>query len=166
MLDGKSPGAGNSARGAEAETAGSSAGRSNTKSLRRAQLARDLIATLAEWFPAAFFVFEQRRRPLKLGIDHDVAVATAGAITVAEIKGALRYYTGNAGYLRACRAGAARVDLNGNAAGAVTADEAAHARERLARRSQRAPSKRVVAVRRASLADLRAAGRARRAAAP
>ena len=72
---------------------------------QRAQLAREVIATLAEFFPQCFCVYERNRSKLKLHIDHDIAVATNGAITMAEIKGALRYTGGNPGYLRACRAG-------------------------------------------------------------
>ena len=134
---------------------------------------------LAEWYPLAFAVYEQRRKPLKLGIDHDLAIATAGAITLKELKIALGFYVGNVGYLKACVEGAARIDLQGAAVGTVTPDEAEHARQRLKERwasrkakakTQRptipAPSQSAAApIKRASLADLRAAARARRNAA-
>src|SRR6266478_4089319 len=78
--------------------------RSN-KALRRAQQARETIAILAEWFPACFAVYEGRRRPLKLGIDHDITATLAAAITRQELSHALRTYCGNGGYLRASRTG-------------------------------------------------------------
>ena len=37
----------------------------------------------------------------------------------------MRLYTGNVGYLRSMRAGAARIDLEGNPVGTVTEQEAA-----------------------------------------
>jgi ProP effector len=166
-----SPGAGGAAPGAKAEAAGCSP--SPSRSRQQAQ-ANETIAILCEWFPLAFFVYERRRRPLKLGIDHDIAVATAGAITVAEIRTALRFYCGNVGYLRACKPGAARVDLNGNAAGTVTPDEAVHAWKRLASRAaarrkvepnQHKSSSASPGVPRIGFAELRAAAHARRAAA-
>lgn len=141
--------------------------------------AASTISVLADLWPRAFVVYERRRRPLKIGIDHDIAVAAAGAITADELKAVLRYYVGNLGYLLACREGAERVDLDGNAAGTVTAAEAAHATAIVARRRQNkpaaakpAPAKPAPAPQRtpqpaparnlSSFADLRAAGRARR----
>jgi hypothetical protein len=62
---------------------------------------------LAERWPRAFAVYQYRRRPLKIGIDNDIAAA-AGAITTDELKAALRFYCGNIGYLLACREGAER----------------------------------------------------------
>lgn len=41
---------------------------------------RDATTILSEWFPLAFFVFEQRRKPLKVGIYDDILQATARAI--------------------------------------------------------------------------------------
>jgi ProP effector len=144
----------------------------------KTQAALNTIGVLAEWYPLAFVVYEQRRKPLKLGIDHDLAIATAGAITLKELKTALQFYVGNVGYLKACIAGATRIDLQGGAAGTVSPDEAKHARQRLKERwakerrkakakTQRpiipAPSQSSAApTKRASLADLRAAARARR----
>lgn len=116
---------------------------------------------LATWYPRAFFVYEHRRRPLKVGIAHDLAAATAGAIVASDVKTALGCYTGNAGYLAACREGAARVDLNGEPSGTVTAGEAEHARSRLHKASTR-PSPPPSPKRRLGLADLRAAARARK----
>jgi ProP effector len=92
----------------------------------------------------------------------------AGAITPDELHRALGYYTNNAGYLLACKEGAARYGLDGNPAGSVSADEAAHAAEKLAALSARAagePQRSAVQTakrRRLSLSDLRAAALARK----
>jgi len=156
--------AGGSAPGEKVEAAGCSP--SPSQSRQQAQLANSIIGILAEWYAAAFFVYERRRKPLKLGIDHDINVACAGAITVAELKAALRLYCGNVGYLRACtKPGAPRYDLSGNVAGKVSDDEAAHACQRLAARvdQHKSPSP-SPAVPRIGFAELRAAAHARRAA--
>ena len=61
--------------------------------------------------------------------------ALAGAITAKEASLALAIYCGNYGYLKACcKAGAPRIDLNGNVAGSVSAEEAHNANKRLAQR--------------------------------
>jgi ProP effector len=93
--------------------------------------ARPIIAMLCEKFPKAFVMYEQRRRPLKLGIHRDVAAALP-ALSVMEIKTAMRCYCGNLGYNRACVEGAARIDFDGNAVGTITADEAANAKHQVA----------------------------------
>jgi hypothetical protein len=62
-----------------------------------------IIAGLAELCPKAVFVYERRRRPLKIGIYEDLAAKVAGSITPDELKLALRTYTRNPGYLRAMR---------------------------------------------------------------
>jgi sRNA-binding protein len=51
----------------------------------------------------------------------------------AEIALALRHYTGGIGYLRACHAGADRIDLDGQVVGRVTEHEATKAAASLAR---------------------------------
>jgi ProP effector len=110
----------------------------NRKDRQRKQ-ANDVIAVLADWWPYAFSVFEGRRQPLKLGIHDEILIAANGAITAAELANALRHYCNNVGYLRANFAGSARVDLNGELAGKVTADEAKHAAAILAQRTGRKP---------------------------
>jgi ProP effector len=138
------------------------------------QVARDLIGVLADFWPQAFSLYERRRRPLKLGIRQDIEIAAAGAITVEELKAALRSYTQNIGYLLGCKEGAARIGLNGEPAGRVTADEAAHAASLLAYKrsiklaAANTPSAAIpfrpanAAPRRLSLDDLRAAAVERR----
>jgi ProP effector len=97
------------------------------------------ISVLAEAYPAAFQIFEQRRKPLKLGIHHDVALA--GIMSARQLKNALRFYVGNAFYLRSLRKDAPRVDLEGKAVGSVTAEEEAAAQVRLARLHKPKPVK-------------------------
>src|SRR5215469_12355201 len=48
------------------------------------------IVLLAEWFPKTFFVYERRRKPLKLRIDMDLQTVLDGAITPSELHRALR----------------------------------------------------------------------------
>jgi ProP effector len=130
------------------------------------------IVVLADLFPACFSVLQQRRKPLKVGIRDDVLAALNGAITAKEAGFALKIYTSNHHYLTACKEGAPRVGLNGEAAGHVTADEANNAKQRLVqRRVKQARSQQTTkpttkpAPRRLSLADLRTAAQARRASA-
>jgi ProP effector len=117
-------------------------------------MSNETIGALAAKFPKAFFVYERRRRPLKLGIHLDIAAA-APEIPAKEIRTALRIYVTNTGYLHACKAGATRIDLNGEPAGCVTDDEARNAAERRTARSKPAAPKRL------GLADLKRAWQAR-----
>jgi ProP effector len=122
-----------------------------------------LIELLAERFPKCFAVYQARRRPLKLGIHKDVVAVLD--IDAAALSEALRCYVSASGYLYQCRVGAPRIDLNGEAAGEVTAGEAVASQARLdhirtlkaRRREAHQPPKRL------SLADLKAAAQRRKA---
>jgi ProP effector len=120
-----------------------------------------VIVLLAERFPKTFFVFERRRKPLKLKIHLDLQAALNGAITPDELHRALRFYCANEGYLRGTLKGAWRVDLAGNPVGAVTTDEESHAKQKLAAmeakrmRRKQALAQRKAAPKRLSLADPR-----------
>jgi ProP effector len=98
---------------------------------RKYQATAAAISLLCEHFPQAFVLFEQRRRPLKVGIYDDIAAVLDGAITKNELANALRVYCGNSAYLHATRAGAARIGLDGKPAGVVSESESEHAKERL-----------------------------------
>jgi ProP effector len=128
----------------------------------RAEIAA-VITLLAEWFPKTFFVYQRRRKPLKLRIDLDLQAALDGAITPAELHRALQVYCGNEGYLRNTLKGAWRVDLAGNPVGAVIADEESNAKQKLvAMEAKRARRKQAMAgPKRLSPANLKAAARAR-----
>jgi sRNA-binding protein len=136
-----------------------------------AQLAGATIARLAERFPACFSIYEARCRPLAIGIHQHIRLALAGEISPAELSLALRRYTGSVGYLRGMRRCAPRIDIDGQTAGVVTAEEAQHAKDRLAAMKQKrverlsAPASAPAPApqpKRSSLADLREAGRRRR----
>jgi sRNA-binding protein len=90
--------------------------------------AKALIAVLAAKFPKCFAVPDTRRRPLKVGIDADLLAALGGTIPRTDLFRALAMYCSSHGYLERILNGAWRIDLQGNPAGAVTADD-----ERLAK---------------------------------
>ena len=136
---------------------------------KRHQAAAAAIRLLAEFYPKCFSIYEERRRPLKLKIHLDIQAALdGGAITTAELHNALGAYCSNPIYLGALRRGACRLDLNGEPAGTVTADEEAHAKATLARikakQKNRAAAAKAAAppAKRLSLADLKAAAVARK----
>jgi ProP effector len=150
---------------------------------QRLTAALELIGVLAERFPACLAVNPSYRRPLKIGIHLDLLTALDGTITPKALCDALRLYVGNPWYLKACVAGADRVDLNGVPAGKVTAEHADVAKAQYERRRDKhtakqkqlavAPAKPAeppkpvaAAPRRISLADLRNAAQARRVALP
>jgi sRNA-binding protein len=127
------------------------------------QAATAAIALLAETFPKCFSVYEGRRRPLKIGIHNDILGAVDGALTPLELSKAMGAYCANSAYLRSSQEGAQRIDLDGNPAGTVTADEEAHAKARLAARKAFKPTTSEPPVpKRLSLADLKASALARK----
>jgi ProP effector len=139
-----------------------SAEMNTTKKVRDTTVAA-VIALLAELYPKCFSVYEGRRRPLKLKIHLDIQAALDGAVTPAELSRALGAYCANSAYLHSSREGAPRIDLDGNPAGVVTAEEAQGAKARLAARKAPKPTTtEPSAPRRLSLADLKAAALARR----
>jgi ProP effector len=85
------------------------------------------LLMLCERFPAAFFLYERKRKPLKIGIHHDVAAMLGDEIDAKRMRRAMRHYFVNAVFLAAMKEGAIRIDLDGKPAGVVTADEAMHA---------------------------------------
>jgi ProP effector len=133
-----------------------------------------VIALLAEAFPRTFSVWEMRRRPLKIGIHRDIETALDGAITPAELHKALGTYCSNRAYLEHTLTGTLRLDLDGNPAGVVTAEEEARAKATLAgikaKKARRAAAKPTAQPtipqppKRLSLADLKAAALARKTA--
>jgi sRNA-binding protein len=149
-----------------------------SKSQARAHAA---IAQLSERFPAVFT--QTGRRPLKIGIHGELlALGFDRKLVVV----ALRSYCGSSGYLSALREGAARVGLDGQPTGVVTAEEEKIAAAQLTGKLARAKNRRLAAAaeganpalevtvrapalassggpRRLSLSDLRELGRRRRA---
>jgi ProP effector len=86
----------------------------------------NVVAMLAARFPQTFVADSSRpHRPLKLGIDRDLVAL--GVLDAAGATRTLRHYCGRLMYRRSLVAGAARVDLDGQAAAEVSAAHAAHA---------------------------------------
>src|SRR4030088_1693362 len=136
---------------------------------------------LPERFPAVFT--QTGRRPLKIGIHGELlALGFDRKLVVV----ALRSYCGSSGYLSALRDGAARIGLDGQPTGVVTAEEEKIAAAQLTGKLARAKKRRLAAAaegakpalevtvrapalassggpRRLSLSDLRELGRRRRA---
>jgi ProP effector len=90
------------------------------------------LTHLAERFPQTFVPEKyQPHRPLKVGVAADI-LAACPDLDRRRLGVALGVYTGRIMYQRALVAGAARVDLDGNACGEVSARDAEHAAESLA----------------------------------
>jgi len=130
------------------------------------------LVALAEQYPACFSLFQQRRKPLKIGIHQDVM--TVLGVDEKEAASVLRAYTWNTWYLGACTlVGAERVGLDGEVAGYVTEKEAAFAKQRLAEALAKRARREAAATAtespmtpsepRLSLADLKTTALARRA---
>jgi ProP effector len=83
-----------------------------------------VIDLLCQTWPRTFFKYEKRRRSLALNIAHDIFLLLDGAVTYPELKRALGCYTSNVGYLKSCRAGVPRMDIDGMPCGEVTKEEA------------------------------------------
>ena len=90
------------------------------------------LTRLAEAFPQTFVLERGRRhRPLKIGIAADLQ-AGCPALEWRVLRVALAAYTGRVMYLRGLVAGAARIDLDGNPAGEVSAKDTEYATVKLA----------------------------------
>jgi len=90
------------------------------------------LARLAKAFPQTFVLEKYRpHRPLKIGIAADIS-ARCPAVERRALSVALSVYARRVMYLRGLVAGAARVDLDGKAAGEVTARDAEYAAVKLA----------------------------------
>ena len=100
----------------------------NTKSRSKNRAANQAaLALLMETYPKAFSRTEVR--PLKIGIQEDLLADEK--IAKNKIKRALASYVRSLAYYRSLQAGADRIDLNGEASGAVSEQEAEHARGKL-----------------------------------
>lgn len=87
----------------------------------------ELLSQWYERYPATFF--KAHTRPLQIGI-HE-ALAEAEPWSGKLIRRALACYVNLPRYVKSMREGVERVDLQGDSAGMVTAEEAQHAREQL-----------------------------------
>ncbi|WLI76038.1 RNA chaperone ProQ [Kosakonia sp. H02] len=93
---------------------------------------KEVIAFLAERFPHCFSA-EGEARPLKIGIFQDLVARVEGEMNLSktQLRSALRLYTSSWRYLYGIKAGAARVDLDGNACGVLDEQHVEHARKQL-----------------------------------
>lgn len=91
------------------------------------------VALLVGEYPAAFSSDEPK--PLKIGIQEDLV--SEEKVSRGKIKRALATYVRNPRYLQSLVEGADRVDLQGESAGKVTAEEEAHAKAKLDEYKQR-----------------------------
>ena len=77
-------------------------------------------------------MYQDRRKPLKIGIRHDIEAILGDTIERKLILRALKIYIVNIGYLKSQRVGAPRIDLDGAAVGVVTEEEAIYAKRAIA----------------------------------
>jgi ProP effector len=87
------------------------------------------IAQLAALFPNCF---RQPCEPLKIGIHNDI-IARQPELRPSLLASALKSYTRSLGYLEALKAGAARIDLEGNPVGTVTVSDEEGAKRKIAK---------------------------------
>jgi sRNA-binding protein len=104
------------------------------------------IAQLAEFYPNCF---RQPRKPLKIGIHNDI-IARHPELRPGVLTSALKTYTRSLGYLETLKAGAARIDLEGDPVGTVTAADEEDAKRKIAKAARRAAAK--------AIEDCKAAG--------
>jgi sRNA-binding protein len=83
-----------------------------------------VIELLAETWPHCFSIYENRRRPLKIGIHLDILAALDGAVSAEELEQTLRCYVSNKVYRSRLVTGAIRVGLDGLPAGSVAEKDA------------------------------------------
>lgn len=93
---------------------------------------KEVIAFLAERFPQCFSA-EGEAKPLKIGIFQDLVDRVQGEMNLSktQLRSALRLYTSSWRYLYGIKAGATRVDLDGNACGVLDEQHVEHARKQL-----------------------------------
>ena len=87
---------------------------------------KDLIQKLVVAWPKAFFINQDARRPLKIGVHRDMA-GHAHGFSDAELRRAVSQYCRSPGYLAACVEGAVRIGLDGEVAGEVSVEAVAAA---------------------------------------
>lgn len=113
---------------------------------------KEVIAYIAERFPKCFTV-EGEAKPLKIGIFQDLAerLSEDDKVSKTQLRTALRQYTSSWRYLHGVKAGANRVDLDGNDCGVLEQEHVDHAKQALEE------SKAKVRVRRKEQAEAKAA---------
>lgn len=100
----------------------------------------DLRSLLSVRFPAAFVPDGQSRKPLKLGIHHDLAAALNGSLSQREVRSFLAAWCRRRRYREAIMAGGLRIGLDGLPVGEVMPQHVSHARSVEARHVRRCES--------------------------
>lgn len=101
------------------------------------QTIRSIRAELVERFPKAFCPKGAQKVPLKIGINRDIKAAWP-EVSSKHLRMAMFDYTRGFKYVANMKAGAERIDLDGQPAGAVSDDDAADAAEKLVKLQERA----------------------------
>lgn len=103
-----------------------------------------ILAYLYETFPLCF-IAEGETKPLKIGLFQDLAerLADDSKVSKTQLRVALRRYTSSWRYLKGVKAGAQRVDLDGNECGELEQEHIDHAQATLKESQEKAKAKRV-----------------------
>lgn len=103
-----------------------------------------ILAYLYETFPLCF-IAEGETKPLKIGLFQDLAerLADDSKVSKTQLRIALRRYTSSWRYLKGVKAGAQRVDLDGNECGELDQEHIDHAQATLKESQEKAKAKRV-----------------------
>jgi ProP effector len=101
-----------------------------------------VIAYLAEKFPKCF-TLKGDAQPLKIGLFQDLAARLSEdeMVSKTQLRGAIRHYTTSWRYLRGTKAGAKRIDLDGNAGEELSADHVEHAKKVLQESQKKAKTR-------------------------
>jgi len=99
----------------------------------------DQLATL---YPLCFFREHELRQPLKIGIREDI-IAQHPELQPSVIVSALQNYTRCVPYWSTLKAGAARIDLDGNVVGQVTLENEQAAKVKIAKAERRAKAREI-----------------------
>lgn len=112
----------------------------NTEKLKNS---KEVIAYIAECFPKCF-TLDGEAKPLKIGIFQDLAerLSDDSKVSKTQLRTALRQYTSSWRYLHGVKAGAVRIDLDGNACGELEEQHVEHAQAALAESKARVNARR------------------------
>ncbi|MCH1931240.1 RNA chaperone ProQ [Shewanella sp. A25] len=102
-----------------------------------------ILAYLYETFPLCF-IAEGETKPLKIGLFQDLAerLADDSKVSKTQLRVALRRYTSSWRYLKSVKAGAHRVDLDGQPCGELEQEHIDHAQAMLKESQDKAKAKR------------------------
>ena len=106
---------------------------------------KDIIAYLTEKFPQCFSIKGQVK-PLKIGIFQDLAERLKDDETVSKtrLRQALRHYTSSWRYLKVIKAGAFRIDIDGESVSEIDDEQANYASKTLKESQEKFGNKKLV----------------------